>query len=63
MAPRRMHGKNKKASDEEERDCENQEGEEKDRAEDQHPAGHLGIRAENQGDRAQEDDASPPTRT
>ena len=30
MAPRRMRGKNKKASDEES-DCENQEGDEKDR--------------------------------
>jgi hypothetical protein len=43
MAPRRMHAENKKASDEEECDCENQEGEEKDRAEDQHPASHLRI--------------------
>src|SRR3979490_2625070 len=54
-----MPEKNKKTSGDEQCDCEQDEREKQDRAEDEHPPGHLRIGAEDQRDRTEEHDAAP----
>src|SRR5438552_13693650 len=63
IASRRMRPRNKKTSEEKERDRQDEEGEEEDDAEDQHHAGDLGIGAEDERDGAEEQDAAPAARS
>src|SRR5207302_9897212 len=59
IASRRMAEKNKKTLGDEQCDCKQDEREKQDRAEDEHPAGHLRIGAEDEWDGTEEHDATP----
>src|SRR5947208_11329350 len=61
IASRRMPEKNKKTSGDEQCDCKQNEREKQDCAEDEHPAGHLRIGAEDEWDGTEEYDAPPAT--
>src|SRR5207247_9548285 len=61
IASRRMPEKNKKTSGDEQCDCKQDERKKQDCAEDEHPAGHLRIGAEDEWDGTEEHDAAPAT--